>query len=168
MLRREEIIAGLALVIAVAACQQPAPTGLTDADKDAVRAQIEKYRQAVLAADWPAWGNTLASDVFYSPPNMTPIRGRDAAVAWANTLPKFISFTVQLDDISGSGDIAYVRGTYSYEVELPDGTHAADEGTFLDVHRRAADRTWPYTNVLWHSNLAAPTSPAAPPQGATR
>ena len=52
-----------------------------------VEAQIETYRQAILAADWDAWGNTLTEDVFLSPPNATPVAGREAAVAWVKAFP---------------------------------------------------------------------------------
>ena len=51
MLTAKRAIAGLTILVLVTACAREAPE-LSQADQDAVKAHIEKYRQAVLAADW--------------------------------------------------------------------------------------------------------------------
>src|SRR5690349_11180627 len=108
--------------------------GLSPADEDAVKAEVEKYRQAALAADWDVWGNTLADDVYLSPPHMAPMAGPAAAVAWVKTFPTITSFTVLFDEVDGREDLAYARGTYALRLTLADGPAAAERGTFLEIH----------------------------------
>ena len=125
--------------------------GLTSADERAIRDQMEKYRRAALAADWDAWGATLAENVVISPAGTAPQRGRAAAVAWGEGFPPLEKFTVDIEEIDGEGDFACVRGTYELEMTTPDGGRFGERGMFLDVHRRTADGSWPYTHAMFHS-----------------
>jgi len=164
MFSARRLIAVVSIVAGLTACQR-SPAALSQADKDAVRAQIEKYRKASIAADWTTWGSTLMSDVIISPAHMAPLMGRDAAVAWAKAFPKISNLSVLVDEISGRGDVAYDRGSYVLDMVLPDGRTASEHGTFLEVHRRQADGSWPYARLSFHSTdpLPAPTPvPAAP------
>src|SRR5512143_2630636 len=111
MLRANRLITTLTIFIGLTACQQQ-PAELSQADKDAVRAVVEKYRQAAIAGDWTTWGTTLLSDVIISPAHMAPLMGRDAAVAWGKGFPKISNLVVIVDEVSGRGDVAYDRGTY--------------------------------------------------------
>lgn len=156
----DRTITRITLLVAVAGCT-PAVAELTEVDKDAVKAQIEKYTQAGLAADWVAWGNTLATDVVLSPPNAPRVNGRAAAVEWIKTLPKLTAFKATVDEIDGRGDIAYDHGTYELTMALPDGSTATDRGTFLEVHRRQSDGTWPYTHLMFHSTNPLPVTASA-------
>jgi ketosteroid isomerase-like protein len=158
------IAVSLILAVVVGCANQT--SDLSEADKNAVKAQVEKYRQASLASDWDTWGNTLASDVQVFPPNMQPLNGRAAAVAWVKTFPKLTGFTVNIEEVSGHGDVAYDRGTYELKMSMPDGSSASDHGVFLEVHRRQSDGTWPYTRLMFHSTdpLPAPATSTAPPK----
>ena len=122
MLALNRSITGLTLLAVLAGCARDAAE-LSQADKEAVKAQIEKYTQAGLAADWDAWGNTLAPDVIALPPNTPRVNGRAAAVAWIKSLPKLTAFKATTDEVSGQGDIAYAHGTYELAMALPDERH---------------------------------------------
>ena len=153
-------IAGLALIAVLTACAREA-SELPQADQDAVKATIETYRQAVLAADWDAFGNTLAADVVVSPPNIPAMTGRAAAVAWVKTFPKITGFTVNVDEVTGRGDMAIARGTYELKMMLPDSSAVSDRGAFIEVHRRQPDGTWPYTHLMHHSTEPVPVAAPA-------
>jgi ketosteroid isomerase-like protein len=129
---------------------------LSQADANAVKAQIDMYVQATLAADWDAWSMTLAADVFVSPSNQVPMASRETAVAWARNLPTISRFIVDVQEIIGDGDIACARGMYELDLTLADGLPARERGAFLEVHRRNTDGTWPYTHAMWHSIEPAP------------
>jgi ketosteroid isomerase-like protein len=123
----------------------------TQADANAIQAQIKRYIRATLASDWEGWGDTLAPMVSVSPANVTTIKGRDAAIAWVKTFPKIVGFTVDVEDVTGDGAVAYARGTYELQMILPDGSPLSDRGAFLQVHEQQADGTWPYTHLMFHS-----------------
>lgn len=71
------------------------------------------------------------------------------------------TFTATKDEVVGRGDLAYVRGTYAIDALLPDKTPVHENGTFLEIHRKQADGTRPYTRLIWHSTEPAPASAAA-------
>ena len=133
--------------------------GLSEADEDSIRAQIEKYRRAALEGEWDAWGATLSEDVVASPGNIAPLIGRAAAVAWGEAFPPLEKFMVEIEEIDGEGDVAYARGRYELGMSAPDGTHIGDRGAWLQIHRRSADGTWPYTHMFFHSTEPPPTAP---------
>jgi ketosteroid isomerase-like protein len=137
-----------------------ASRGLSNKDVTAVRESMDAYVRTSLAADWDGWGRLLLSDVVAMPPNHAPLIGREAVVAYAKTYPKLTKFTVTADEITGRGDLAYARGRYSITVLTPDGKSSTDKGSFLDIHQRQSDGTWPYARTIWHSDAPLP-EPAA-------
>ena len=154
----QRIAAGLTLLLAAAACQ-PAELEISEQDIDSIREQIDTYVRHALAGDWDAWGTTLMSDVIALPPNQAPLLGRDAVVAWGKTFPRLTAFTVSVDEIEGRGDMAYARGTYSLAAMLPDSTSLTETGSFMEIHRRQADGSWPYSRLIWHSDAPLAAQP---------
>jgi ketosteroid isomerase-like protein len=159
MLRFHQTVIVVACLL-VAGCRQPSAE-ISSEDAAGVRAQIDEYVRASLAGDIQAWGNTLAPDAVTMPPNAAPLEGREAAIEWFKGFPKITSFTVEPTEVTGSGDVAYARGTYTFTAALPDGSSVTDRGSFLEIHRRAADGTWPYTRLIWHSDTPPPASAGA-------
>jgi ketosteroid isomerase-like protein len=149
------LAAPLLFVLGLAACQAPA-SDFTDQDASAVRAPIDTYVSAALAADWDTWGNTLSADVIFFPPNQAPLVGHDAVMAWVREFPTMTSFTAAPDEVWGTGDLAFAHGTYSYTATLPDGSAITEQGTYVNIFRLQADGSWRYTHNIWHSNLPAP------------
>jgi ketosteroid isomerase-like protein len=135
-------------------------TELSDEDVATIRAAMDTYVQHALAGDWDAWGTILAPDIVYMPPNQAPVLGREAAVAFGKAFPKITSLTSTPEEIEGRGDLAYVRGKYSFSATLPDGQSLSENGSYLEIHRRQPDGAWPFTHLIWHSNSAPPPPPA--------
>ena len=129
---------------------------LLDADRKAIEDVIERYRRAVLAADWNAWGATLSPNVFFSPAFEPPHIGRQAAVDWVATFPNVVGFSVHIDEMDGSGDFAFARGRYELEFQMPDGSAAADRGCWLQTHQRTPGGGWLYSNAMFHSTNPPP------------
>jgi len=163
MRRSHLVTTALASMLALTGCQRSS-LALSQADKDGVKANIEQYRQAALASDWDALGRTLVSNVYCSPPHMAPMTSREAVVAWGKTFPKFVSFTVNIEEIDGAGDVAVARGTYAYAVAGADGSPVAEHGTFLEEHRRQADGSWKYTMLQFHTTDPLPVATAVKTQ----
>jgi len=143
----------------LAACRPMESPELSAADLSAVNATRDAYRTNALAGTWDEWGKIFATNVVYMPPNMQPLMGRDAAVAFGKGFPKLTSLTLTADEVHGRGDLAIDRGRYAYSAMMPDGSTVSDSGSFVNVYRKQADGTWPYTHVIWHSNLPVPVPP---------
>jgi ketosteroid isomerase-like protein len=149
----------LLCTIALAACSS-ASRGLTDREVTAVRESMDAYVRTTLASDWDNWGKLLLSDVVAMPPNHAPLIGREAVVAYVKTYPRITKFTITTDEITGRGDVAYARGRYSITTVTPDGKSSSEKGSFLEIHKRQSDGTWPYSRFIWHSDTPLP-EPAA-------
>ena len=151
----------LALVfLALAACQD-AEQKLWDQDITAIRSTLDKYVSTSLAADWDAWGTTIAPDAIFFPPNQEPLVGREAIVAWGRSFPKLTSFTATFPEISGYNDLAYASGPFSLTATIADGTSITDQGSHVEIFQKQPDGTWLYSRVIWHSNLPLPVAQPA-------
>jgi ketosteroid isomerase-like protein len=140
---------------------RPVEPEFSGEDVAAIRAAMDTYVQHALAGDWDAWGTILAADIVYMPPNQAPLIGREAAVGFGKSFPKITSLTSTPEEIEGRGDLAYLRGKYSYSATLPDGQNLTESGTYLALHRRQADGAWPFTHLIWHSD-SQPATPMVP------
>ncbi len=145
----------IAVLAGVAGCQQAAP--LSAADQAAVRASVDSFTQRVKRADWPGAVALYSADVHFMPPNQPAVEGRDALLTWMKAFPPLNSFALRVDEVSGEGSVAYVRGHYAMSF-TPPGAKApvADAGKFLEVHRRAADGTWPNVADMFNSDKPVP------------
>src|SRR5688572_9863194 len=61
---------------------------LSSVDVAAVKTIVDEYVRTTLAADWTAFGETMARDAILYPPNGPPIVGRDSIVAFVKAFPK--------------------------------------------------------------------------------
>ena len=150
-MRRAFPLLCIAVLAGVAGCQQAAP--LSAADQAAVRASVDSFTQRVKRADWPGAVALYSADVHFMPPNEPAVEGRDALLTWMKAFPPINSFALTVDEVSGEGSVAYVRGHYAMSF-TPPGAKApvADAGKFLEVHRRAADGTWPNVADMFNSD----------------
>ena len=148
-------------VFALSACS--ASSGLSQRDVTAVRESMDAYVRTSLAGDWDAWGKLVLSDVVAMPPNHAPLLGRDAAVAYVKTYPKLTKFSTNVDEITGQGDLAYARGRYSITTEAPDGKTSTERGSFIEIHRRQSDGSWPFARLIWHSDAPLSAAPTGAP-----
>ena len=154
----------LALVI-VAGCAAGASESMpefTPGDSAAVRASADKWVSTLLAKDFAGWGTSVTSDVVMYPPNSKPIVGREAGIAFVTAYPPMESFTISVDEVTGRGDVAYDRGTFSIRAKLPDGTTMSDSGSFVSVFRRQDDGGWQHSRVMWTTHAPMPAAPPPP------
>ena len=155
----------VALLVAIG-CSAGAPESsapeFTAADSTAVRASADKWVSTLLAKDFAGWGTSVSSDVVLYPPNSKPITGRDAAVAFVTAYPPIEKFEINVEELTGRGDVAYDRGTFTLQAKLPNGTQLSDTGSFFSVFRRQADGGWQHSRVMWTSHIPTPAPPAPP------
>lgn len=155
------------LVIVAAACAGPgeeseetpppaeaeAPgTALSDEERAAVAAADQAYADAWLTNDPDAVIATLAPDAVVVPSGMDPLHD-EAAIRdfWfpPDAPPAVIEeYTLDQEQIGGSGEFAFVRGSFTLAFEW-DGEPYRSRGTYLSILRRDADGEWRIAVRSW-------------------
>ena len=147
------LMLGLLVVAALAAC---GPAALKDEDRAAMRAAADSFNAYFRSNNDSAIAGLFAELAIFMPTNMGPVEGRPAILAFFQAAPAIPDFTHTPVEIDGRGDLAYVRGTYSYSVPAQGGTPAMqDHGKYLEIRRRQADGRWLVTLDIFNSDLPA-------------
>jgi uncharacterized protein (TIGR02246 family) len=164
------------LVVALVACQAPAPepemTAAPAPDPAADRAAIEQlagqFQTAFNAGDAAAVAATYAEGAVLMPPDQATVEGTAAIQAYFQGFFDANTATIELasNEIEVSGDWAYDRGTYTMTTTPKAGGDAATiYGKYLVLLARQADGTWKVSrDIDNHSPAPMPTaeSTAAP------
>ena len=161
MEKRLIVTMGMAIcVVFSVGCQRP--TGLSEADRTAIRQADEADMKMMNAKDWLGDMALYTEDAIQLPPNQAAVQGKAAIQAWEEAFPPFSNFQVQSLEIGGQGDLAYDRGTYSMTVTPPGTAPIEDRGKYLTICRKQADGSWKIARVMFNSDLPlpAPEKPA--------
>jgi uncharacterized protein (TIGR02246 family) len=148
------ILAVMLLALIIAACQAPAPPTLTDADTAAIRASNASYATAVKAKDWAALAALYAQDAVILPPNHRAVEGRASIQAYFSAFPPMSAFELQIVELDGRGDLAFVRGTYTLTVNPEGAPPVTDTGNWLEIRRKQSDGSWTIYRDTWNSDVA--------------
>jgi ketosteroid isomerase-like protein len=124
--------------------------GLSEEDMASIRAVFEENEQAGLAGDWETFLSHFAEDAVIMWPNRPDIVGLQAirGVNWIRAR----EYDHSIDEIVGTCDLAYVRGTYSLWLDVPSAVR--EEGKFLYIMRKQSDGSWLF--AVWMTNLDQP------------
>ena len=143
------------LILVVAACRV-APPALTDGDKTAIRAATDSFVANVRAHRDSARALLYTENASLMPPNTGIAEGRAAIRAWMTAFPPVSDFTLTPIEIDGRGDLAYVRGTYSFKIVGPDGHQVGeDHGKFIEIRRKQPDGAWLIAVDIYNSDVPA-------------
>jgi len=158
--RRRLLPAALVAILA-AACQPAAPAaapGLGDADRDAIGKAME---QAVAIAnqqpaDWSAYVEAYyAPDAMVLAPGNPPAEGRDAIVELMASTPPLANIKFAQLEVDGAGAWAWVRGTYAFDVTVPDRDEPMhDSGKYIEIWKRQDDGSWRVYRDIYNSDMA--------------
>ena len=84
---------------------------LSEQDAAAIRAPTDAHLQAVLDHDPEAFLATCTDDIHFFPPDQPKVSGQDACLDYMKAFPTPTTFTAEVQDVEGQGDMAYSRGT---------------------------------------------------------
>ena len=144
------IFAGL--IVLFAACKV-APPDLSEADRTAIRAATDSFVANQRARRDSATAQMYTENASLMPPNAGIVEGRAAIRAWLAAFPAMSGFTLTPIEMEGRGDLAYVRGTYSFTLVGPDGHQIGeDRGKFVEV-RRKVEGKWLVVADIYNSDL---------------
>jgi ketosteroid isomerase-like protein len=66
----------------------------------------------MIAGEFDRLTHLYSEDAVVMPPGHPALQGRAALKSWMESFPKLSRFEVELHEIEGEGDLAYVRGSY--------------------------------------------------------
>lgn len=153
-------LCGALICLTVLACKPPAPAGLSEADKAAIQKVVDEAIAIASAEtkDWATYARTYyAEDAVVMPPNSPSVQGRAAIESLFAAFPAISDLKFELLKIEGLGDLAYVHGTYSMMLTLPDApTPIKDSGKYIEIWRKQADGSWKVIRDIFNSDLPLP------------
>jgi ketosteroid isomerase-like protein len=76
------------------------------------------------------------------PPNFPLVVGKQAIEAYFTSLPAGATFRFVDDEISGEGNLAYVRGSYTLTYTNAQGNTVREKGNHLEIWGKYKDGTW--------------------------
>ncbi len=144
------------LALTSTACQPHAQEAGPPSEDDvgAIEGIIQQYVQAMLAKDLNAWAGLWTEDAVVMPPNSPALEGREAIIRDWMAGPTPTVFVLDVLDIDGRGDVAYVRGTYSITrtvAGVPEPVR--DDGKYLSILKKQPDGRWLFAVDTWSSDL---------------
>jgi ketosteroid isomerase-like protein len=151
-------IAVVGLVLGLAGCQYGGSTALSDADLAAIREASAHWEEHAAAGEWTEVAALYADDGKLLPPNEGPVRGRAAIHNWWQGFPETSDMKLEIVEIGGGGDVAYVHGKYS-AILVPEG---ADAGKYIEIWRRQTDGSWKVAIDIFNSDLPVAAMSAEP------
>ena len=147
----------LFLVVSIGVSAKDHPTTLSASDGSAVRAVLERYRTTWLANDEGGVVSTFTRDAVLMPAHgNAPVSGTNAIKEYwwpvSTTKTTITKFVQTLDEVGGSGNLAYARGTSDVEWSTEDkGTiqNWQNGSSFMFLLKRQADGTWLISHLIW-------------------
>jgi len=125
---------------------------LNDGDLRAMRYAASSYADAWLTNDADTVMATFVDEPVLSPSGLPYLEGQDAARNFwfpADSPPtKVTEFELTEVEITRSGDLGYVRGTFSLAFEY-DGSSYENHGKYVTILRKAPDDQWRITHHIW-------------------
>ena len=160
-MKTKTLIVTLTLGVAAAAVCLAADTK----SKQALRDADAQWSAAAGAKDLDKTVSNYSNDAIVMPPNASAATTKEAIrKVWQDLLASpglGISWKTTKVEVSKSGDLACVSGTYEVTMNDPSAKPANDHGKYVEVWEKHADGKWKCGTDIWNSDLPA-TAPTAP------
>ncbi len=154
---RKYVIA-VALAGFAAGCSGPQKAEFGRPDQDAIRKLTDDMVTAYNSKDPAKTSSYFAGNGVLMPPNSSAVRGKDAIQTFYDNRFKqgVNTLEVTTEEISGSGELAYMTGTYSLSLKAENGAEQRDRGKLLWVARKLQGNGWRWQYEMWSSDLQKP------------
>ena len=158
---KKQFVASCLAIIAFAAAGQVHAAG----DEQTLRDLDAQWSAAAASKNVDKTVSYYSDDAMVLPPNGPTATTKDAVrKVWNDTLTApgvSISWKVVKVEVSKSGDLACVTGTYEYTMNDASGKPVNDKGKYVEVWEKKGE-TWKCGVDIWNSDL--PASSATTPQ----
>ena len=129
--------------------------GLTDADRAGIQAVTDEFSEHLLAGNFAGVASLYTEDAVVLPPNAPSVTGSAAIEEFLTNFPPVTQFRITHVTVEGSGDMAYVHGTFHLVMSGPDGGTIDDTGKFIEIRRKVGDR-WLLAYDIFNSDVPTP------------
>ena len=154
----------LLFCLAPLGCEAPEPAvrPLPETDVAALQLATERYRDAEAANDWEAVTMLYSEDAIRMLPRGPTIQGREAILQEFESRQSYVrDYDQHMEEAVGSGDFAFVRGVFSYEVDVA-GDVLTGTGKYIAIYRRQADGTWLIDRDIFNFDTPLSQAPLLP------
>jgi len=143
------------LSLSTSGCRSTSCADFAEGDHGKLESAARAFEAGCNSKNWDAVAALYAEDAVLMPPNMPDVQGKQAIREFFVAFPPVSDMRLDCKEIKGCGDMAYVAGTYSMTVHPPGSPAVKESGSFLEVHRRQADGSWPIVRDMFHANQPA-------------
>lgn len=143
----------LMTVATLAACQSSVD-GLAAKDLDAIKASSKTWVETYNQNDWDGLALLFSPEATMMPPNSPAVIGRAAIADWEAENESGFRIAFDIQEVEGSGDMAYVSGRSCVFIPIGDGEYGVDVGKFLEVRKKQADGQWLIEADIFNSDSA--------------
>ena len=128
------------LLLAIVGCAPAADLlpSFSESDEASIRETFSAFSAAQETAEISQLGRFFTEDALWIPATAAPVRGREAIQSWFTV--RAINSAIQIQEVRGSGDLAYVDATRTLTLDLPD--YVPVPCTLLTVWEKQADGAW--------------------------
>jgi ketosteroid isomerase-like protein len=138
------------------ACTLAVSTSLAKPNESAALRELDiQWAKAASAMDLDGTVSYYADDASLFAPN-APVATGKAAIrsGWAQLLVGFSGGWQPVKvEVSRSGDLGYITGTYDIKFTGPDGKPEADRGKYVEVWKKQPDGKWKCVADIYNSDL---------------
>ena len=132
----------LASLIMAGACSASSNRGLSAEDCAGLEVMTQSWLAAHRDRDWDAVASHYTEDAIIMPPFASIIQGKSTIRDWFAENEGHTTIEIEILEIEGYEDLAYVRGKSIVTREIPGHSPVSFEGKFLDIRRRSVDGSW--------------------------
>jgi ketosteroid isomerase-like protein len=154
------------LLAAALGCQAAPPPDTTAEAKQAIDATNMNWARLTAAGHADSLADLYHANGALLPPNMAPVRGREAVRTFMATLNTMSSpppvLTIRAESVWASGPVAVELGRWHFAwpgaAKRPPGMPAADSGKYIVRWVNESGR-WLMVQDIWNSDVALPAPP---------
>lgn len=102
--------------------------------------------------DWNVFVKAhYADDAILMPPNAPIAQGQNAIVAAFKSWPALTKFQTNDIEVEGSGNLAFIRGTYEIAMKMNDA-EINDNGKYIEIWKKNKTGEWKCIRDIFNSN----------------
>jgi ketosteroid isomerase-like protein len=127
---------------------------LSDQDIRAIKGISEMFPDMVINKRFEALPEIYTPDALVMPPGHSPVAGLKEIEGFLDSFPPLTKFENFVDEIDGSGDVAYVRGRFRMVmVPDPSADPVEEKGQYLEIRKKQPDGTWLLSHDIFNPGV---------------